>query len=41
MGQKRFPPDVEEFIHRLCVEAIFRAIKNGTYKYPNQKVVQK
>jgi len=32
MVKRKFPPDVEKFIHELCAKAIRRAIQNGTYK---------
>jgi hypothetical protein len=28
----KFPPDVDDFLHEICVNAIIRAINNGTYK---------
>ncbi|BFH15655.1 hypothetical protein WJ0W_003531 [Paenibacillus melissococcoides] len=34
MDRKRFPPDVEEYLHRVCLNAVLRAIENGTYKQP-------
>gem|GEM_PF-6455818 len=35
--QPKFPPDVEDFIHQICVKAVLRAIQNGTYKGPEIK----
>lgn len=32
MDRKLFPPDVEEYLHSICLNAILRAIENGTYK---------
>jgi hypothetical protein len=38
--QRKFPPDVEKFIHELCANAILRAIQNGTYKPPVPNAVE-
>ncbi|EJW14780.1 hypothetical protein [Paenibacillus alvei] len=35
MDRKLFPPDVEEYLHSICLNAILRAIENGTYKPPD------
>ncbi len=40
MIQRKFPPDVEKFIHELCANAILRAIQNGTYKPTDPKMAE-
>lgn len=35
MDRKLFPPDVEEYLHSVCLNALLRAIENGTYKLPD------
>lgn len=32
MHINQFSQETQDFIHRLCANAIMRAIKNGTYK---------
>lgn len=33
--QLNFPPDVDDFIHRIIANAVMRAIRNGTFKHPD------
>ncbi|GAC42766.1 hypothetical protein [Paenibacillus popilliae] len=37
MGRQLFPPDVEEYLHKICLNAILRAIESGAFKPPEER----
>lgn len=38
MGRKQFSPDVEEYLHKVCLNAVLRAMNNGTFKSQKERV---